>query len=268
MKDTTKFLRLGALAAVLVLAAAACGGSTASPSASASASAAASTPAHWTYEGEEGPANWGKLDATYTACADGSAQTPIDIVKPTGKDLPNPEFTYAAGAATIVNNGHTIQAVAADGNTLTVNGVTSTLLQMHFHAPSEHTIAGKQFPAEMHFVHKAADGALSVVGVMISEGTADNAAWAPYVDSLTTVQGTDGSATIDWAAMLPAEKLTYRYEGSLTTPPCTEGVHWFLMTTPVALSKAQIAKITAAYDGNFRPVQALNGREVDVDTSK
>ena len=266
MKDTTKFLRLGALAAVLVLAAAACGGSTASPSAS--ASAAASTPAHWTYEGEEGPAHWGELDATYTACADGSAQTPIDIVKPTGKDLPNPEFTYAAGAATIVNNGHTIQAVAADGNTLTVAGVVSTLLQMHFHAPSEHTITGKQFAAEMHFVHKAADGALSVVGVMISEGTADNAAWAPYVDSLTTVKGTDGSATIDWAAMLPAEKLTYRYEGSLTTPPCTEGVHWFLMTTPVALSKAQIAKITAAYDGNFRPVQALNGREVDVDTSK
>ena len=140
--DLKKFLRLGALAAVLALAAAACGGSTASPSAS--ATAAASTPAHWTYEGEEGPAHWGELDATYTACADGSAQTPIDIVKPTGKDLPNPEFTYAAGAAKIVNNGHTIQAVAADGNTLTVNGVTSTLLQMHFHAPSEHTIAGKQ----------------------------------------------------------------------------------------------------------------------------
>ena len=111
-------------------------------------------------------------------------------------------------------------------------------------------------------------GALSVVGVMISEGAKENAAWAPYVDSLTTVKGTDQMATIDWAAMLPADKLTYRYEGSLTTPPCTEGVHWFLMTAPVELSTAQIAKITAAYDGNFRPVQPLNGREVDVDTSK
>ena len=199
--------------------------------------------------GEEGPAHWGELDATYTACADGSAQTPIDIVNPTGKDLPNPEFTYAAGSAKIVNNGHTIQAVAADGNTLSVNGVVSTLLQRHF-------------------AHKAADGALSVVGVMISEGAKENAAWAPYVDSLTTVKGTDQMATIDWAAMLPADKLTYRYEGSLTTPPCTEGVHWFLMTAPVELSTAQIAKITAAYDGNSRPVQPLNGREVDVDTSK
>ena len=139
---------------------------------------------------------------------------------------------------------------------------------MHFHAPSEHTIEGVQYAAEMHFVHKASDGALTVVGVMIAEGAADNAAWAPYVDALTTVKGTDGSASIDWAAMLPAEQLTYRYEGSLTTPPCTEGVHWFLMTQPVELSAAQIAKITAAYTGNFRPIQALNGREVQVDTSK
>lgn len=260
----SKKLRLAAVVAAMLIAAAACGGSTESPS----ASPAASTPAHWTYEGEDGPENWGALDATYTACADGSAQTPIDIVSPTGEDLENPVFTYAAGDAVITNNGHTIQAVSADGNTVTVDGVASTLLQMHFHAPSEHTIEGVQYDAEMHFVHKAADGALTVVGVMIAEGAADNAAWAPYVDALTTQQGTDGSAAIDWAAMLPAEQLTYRYEGSLTTPPCTEGVHWLLMTQPVELSAAQIAKITAAYDGNFRPVQALNGREVLVDTSK
>ncbi len=260
----SKKLRLAAIVAAMLIAVAACGGSTESPS----ASPAASTAAHWTYEGEEGPDHWGELDATYTACADGSAQTPIDIVTPTGADLENPVFAYTAGDSVITNNGHTIQAVAADGNTVTVNGVASTLLQMHFHAPSEHTIEGVQYAAEMHFVHKAADGALTVVGVMIAEGASDNAAWAPYVDALTTEKGTDGSASIDWAAMLPAEQLTYRYEGSLTTPPCTEGVHWFLMTQPVELSAAQIAKITAAYDGNFRPVQALNGREVQVDTSK
>ena len=256
-----KTRRLAALGGVALLIAAGC--------------TAAATPvpttkpaAHWTYEGAEGPANWGKLDPAYAACADGSAQTPIDIAKPVSKDLANPVFAYKAGDAKITNNGHTIQAVAADGNTVTVDGNASTLAQMHFHAPSEHTIAGKAFEAEMHFVNKDAKGVLTVVGVMVEKGMSDNAAWAPFVTPLPTKQGTDGTAKLDWAAMLPTDLTTYRYDGSLTTPPCTEGVHWLLMTQPVQLSAAQLDKVKAAYDDNARPVQPLNGRTVTLDSSK
>ncbi len=243
-----------------------CGGGT--PSTSTAASHGVSTSAaHWSYSGAEGPAHWGGLARAYVACADGSAQAPIDIVHPTGVDLPNPEFHYNSGRAEIVNNGHTIEAVPAAGNSVSVNGVTATLRQMHFHAPGEHRINGARAAAEMHFVHKGADGSLTVVAVMIRKGAIGNPAWAPYIAALRTPQDAQDVTTIDWPALLPTGRLTYRYEGSLTTPPCTEGVHWFVMKQPVFLSASQIAAITAAYDGNARPVQPLNGRRVDLDTS-
>ena len=215
----------------------------------------------------EGPANWGKLDPAYTLCSDGSAQTPIDIVNPVKKDIVDPVFGYQKGAVGIVNNGHTIQAVAAAGNTITLDGQVFTLAQMHFHAPSEHAINGKKSAIEAHFVHKNSAGKLAVVGVMIDEGSSDNAAWEPFVQSLTTVKGTDGTATLDWGQLLPTSTLTYQYTGSLTTPPCSEGVHWVLMQTPVQLSARQIAAFTAAYNGNDRPIQPVGNREVDVDVS-
>lgn len=252
--------------AVLVGVMTGCGGGT--PSTSTAASHGVSTSAaHWSYSGAEGPAHWGELARAYVACADGSAQTPIDIVRPIGVDLPNPEFHYNSGRAEIVNNGHTIEAVPAAGNSVSVNGVAATLQQMHFHAPGEHRIGGARAAAEMHFVHEGADDSLTVVGVMIRKGTVDNAAWAPYIAALRTPPGAQDATTIAWPALLPAGRLTYRYEGSLTTPPCTEGVHWFLMKQPVFLSDSQIAAITAAYDGNARPIQPLNGRRVDLDTT-
>lgn len=230
-------------------------------------STTAKAPAHWTYEGEEGPSHWGELDPAYALCADGSAQTPIDVTGATGVDLPNPVINYSAGDAVVVNNGHTIQLKSADGNTIAVDGVSAPLKQIHFHTPSEHTINGKTFPAEVHFVHITDAGVITVLGVMITEGAADNAAWAPYVASLGTVKGTDGAAKVDWAAMLPSNLATYRYAGSLTTPPCTEGVNWLLLETPVELSAAQIQAFEKAYTGNARPVQPLNGRTVQEDTS-
>jgi carbonic anhydrase len=222
---------------------------------------------HWTYEGEEGPENWGALSPAYAACADGSAQTPIDVANAVDADLADPEFDYAVKSATVINNGHTIQANATEGNSMTVDGASTPLKQIHFHAPSEHTINGKSAAAEVHFVHKTDDGVISVVGVMIIEGAEANAAWQPYVDALTTAEGSETPVEMDWSAMLPAAHTTYRYSGSLTTPPCTEGVNWFLMTEPVSLSADQIAAFTAAYEGNNRPVQPLNDREIELDTS-
>ena len=223
---------------------------------------------HWTYEGEEGPAHWGELSAAYATCADGSAQTPINITSATTEALADPTFNYSAGTATVVNNGHTIQANAPEGNTVTVDGVSSPLKQIHFHAPSEHTIDGTTYAAEVHFVHKTDAGEITVVGVLIEEGPTANAAWQPYIDAMGVAKGAEQAAEIDWAAMLPTSKMTYRYTGSLTTPPCSEGVHWMLMETPVQLSAGQIAAIVAAYEGNARPVQSLNGRTVQMDSSE
>lgn len=222
---------------------------------------------HWSYEGADGPANWGSLNPMFATCADGSSQTPIDIVNPVPSDLPDPVFAYVPSGATIVNNGHTIQADALPGSTMTVDGKSYSLLQFHFYAPSEHTIAGKSYPAEVHFVHKADDGTLAVVGVMLTGGGTDNPAWASFVGGLSTMEGTPTSEQIDWAGLYPTDRQTIRYAGSLTTPPCTEGVNWLLMTTSVQLSDAQIGAFRAAYSGNNRPIEPLNGREVGIDTS-
>ena len=276
---TTKTSRITALAAAgaLVLVLAACGGdddNAADSSVAVDSSMAADTTAapakelpHWTYEGEEGPDNWGELAPEYVLCADGSAQTPIDIANTVDADLADPVFSYTVKSGTVINNGHTIQANADEGNTLTVDGAESPLKQIHFHAPSEHTINGESAAAEVHFVHKTDDGVISVVGVMIVEGAEANAAWQPYVDAMTTGEGAETPVELDWAAMLPTARTTYRYAGSLTTPPCTEGVNWFLMTEPVSLSADQIAAITAAYEGNNRPIQPTNDREIDMDTT-
>ncbi len=224
------------------------------------------TPAHWTYEGEEGPEQWGKLDPAYLLCGDGKAQTPIDITTQSTTDVADPVFGYSAGAADFVNNGHTVQAVPAAGNTLTVGDTVYTLKQLHFHTPSEHAIDGKKAAAEMHFVHQSEAGVLAVVGVMIVAGDAPNAAWESYVAGTSTPKGGAASATIDWPALLPAEHITFQYQGSLTTPPCSEGVQWMVMRDAVTLSQTQIDALAAAYEGNARPLQPIGDRDVVLDT--
>jgi carbonic anhydrase len=224
-------------------------------------------PAHWTYDGEDGPENWGELDPAYALCADGSSQTPIDVTGAVGVDLTNPIINYTAGDAVVVNNGHTVQLQAAEGNSITVDDKAAPLAQIHFHTPSEHTIDGQTFEAEVHFVHITEASEITVLGVMITSGQRDNAAWQPYIDSLGTAEGSDAATQIDWAAMLPPNLATYRYGGSLTTPPCTEGVDWLLLETPVELSATQIEAFVAAYDGNARPVQPLNERTLEMDST-
>ena len=182
-------------------------------------------------------------------------------------DLPDPKLSWSAGDVKVVNNGHTIVVNAAKGSTTSVGDATFPLVQMHFHAPSEHTIDGKSFPVEVHFVHITAEKKIAVIGVMITEGAKDNAAWAPYVAALSATKGNDITTKIDWTALLPADHTTFRYTGSLTTPPCTEGVSWMLMSNPVELSAAQIAAFVKAYDHNNRPVQPLNGRTIQLDNT-
>jgi carbonic anhydrase len=219
------------------------------------------TEAHWSYSGDTGPEYWGELSEEFALCATGSAQTPIDIAPNAQADVANPMFAYQAGPSDVVNNGHTVQLKAEAANQMTIDGVTYTLLQMHFHAPSEHAIAGVRAPLEMHFVHQAADGTLAVVAVLAQVG-APTPAWDAMVNVLSTAVDETTTTTVDWPALLPTNQATYRYMGSLTTPPCSEGVHWMVMQTPITLSEAQIAGFTQAYAANARPLQAVNDREV------
>jgi len=224
---------------------------------------------HWTYEGEDGPARWGALDASFAACASGAEQSPIDLAGAAAEDLANIAFNYQSTDVRILNNGHTVQVNYDPGSFLEVDGERYDLAQFHFHAPSEHTIDGKPSAAELHLVHKNAAGKLAVVGVMIDEG-AENAAVAPVWGNLPATESAEASLGIRFNAadVLPADRTTYRYPGSLTTPPCTEGVRWHVMTQPIEMSPGQIEAFHSLFAaGNNRPVQSVNAREVVLDSS-
>jgi carbonic anhydrase len=240
---------------VLILALNAC-----APAAEPTAEHAAHPP-HWTYEGEEGPSHWGELDASYAACSTGQEQSPIDIAAPAEQDLTNISFHYQPSQLNILNNGHTVQVNYDAGSYIELDGVRYDVLQFHYHSPSEHTVDGEAFPAEIHIVHKNADGNLAVVGVLLREG-ASNAAYEPFIDNLpvSESEAKDAGVTVDAAGLLPTEQNTYRYDGSLTTPPCSEGVKWLLMTTPVELSSEQLDKLDAIFEANNRPVQPVGER--------
>lgn len=223
---------------------------------------------HWTYEGEEGPAHWGNLRDGFKLCSTGTTQSPIDIESTVSANISDIQFNYSDSAVNILNNGHTVQVNYDPGSSIMYDGVQYDLAQFHFHHPSEHTVNGEAAPMEAHFVHRSADGALAVVGVLLVEGEADNPNFAPVFDNLPTekVDVTTLAATVSAAAMLPDAKTYYTYSGSLTTPPCSEGVRWLLMTTPVELSAAQIEAFSAIFEDDARPVQPQNARDVIQDS--
>ncbi|MDD2920727.1 MAG: carbonic anhydrase family protein [Anaerolineales bacterium] len=225
-------------------------------------------PAHWTYEGEEGPAHWGEIDPAYATCGAGKSQSPIDISAPAEKDIQNIAFHYQPSEVNILNNGHTVQVNYDSGSYIELDGIRYDVAQFHYHAPSEHAVDGKLFAAELHIVHKSADGKLAVVGLLLQEG-AENAAFAPFINNLPAQKAdvTDAGAKINAADLLPATQTTFRYTGSLTTPPCSEGVSWLVMTAPVELSAAQLGALEILFEGNNRPVQALNGRQLVEDST-
>lgn len=231
---------------------------------------------HWSYEGEGAPENWDELG--YSDCA-GTTQSPIDLGNAAMSDLENIRFEYGETAVAILNNEHTIQVDQITGSQIIIGKDTYALKQFHFHAPSEHTLNGEHFAMEMHLVHKTADGAkTAVVGVFIKEG-AENEAFAPvwaYLPEEETPYEleADGSkkympqetgATVYLGDLLPTEQLIYRYDGSLTTPPCTPNILWSVMQTPIEMSAEQIAEFTRIMEGNNRPLQALNNRVLQLD---
>jgi carbonic anhydrase len=267
--------------------AAACGETGSAPPAATSAPAAApqtstrpsappaGAPA-WHYEGNEGPTNWAKLAPAFAACGEGHSQSPIDIANPSRAAAPQARLAFPPAQLRIVhhehladgiNNGHTIQINYAAADTLALGDAKYSLAQYHFHAPSEHTVDGQHFPMEMHLVHKAADGKLAVLAVFIRDG-AHNKAFDPVWSNLPAQKGVEThypAVTVDVDALLPSVRTTYRYDGSLTTPPCSEGVKWIVMTTPIELSRDQIGAFTRLITGNNRPTQPLNGRPVITD---
>lgn len=219
---------------------------------------------HWEYEGEAGPDHWGELSEDFGLCGTGKTQSPIDISSSYSVNINDVAFNYDTSAINILNNGHTIQVNYDAGSSIELNGVTYNLLQFHFHHPSEHTINGAPVPMEIHLVHSDADGNLAVVGVMLVEGDADNAAYADVMGHLPAEKSEVETLemTVDAASLLPEAKTYFTYTGSLTTPPCSEGVRWLLLDTPVELSAAQIEAFSSIFELNARPVQPLNARDV------
>ena len=216
---------------------------------------------HWTYEGEAGPAHWGKLNPAWAKCATGTRQSPIDIRDGMRLDLEKIQFDYQSGPFSVINNGHTVQVNVSTGNRITVTGRTYELDQFHFHRPSEERINGKGFPMVAHLVHKDAEGRLAVVALLIEEGTAN-----PVVQNvwnnmpLEKNEPVRPAIQIDIGQLLPARRDYYTYMGSLTTPPCSEGVLWLVMKDPIQLSSQQIAIFSRLYPMNARPIQADSGR--------
>ncbi|MFB2580025.1 carbonic anhydrase [Herbiconiux sp. P15] len=276
MNTRTRILLPTLIAAIAVaLAGCASSGSAGTTADSLPSATATLTPApHWSYGGEEGPSEWGHLGADYAGCDTGTAQSPIDLPASIPSASGQLTVTTERTEGEVVDTGHTIQLTDADdASTVTFEGDDYELAQMHFHTPSEHTVAGQPAAVEFHFVHSNDDGELLVVGVLGTEGE-ESATWAPFVDALDDVpaaaegEGVDDGETaapelaVDIATLLPASLDHYAYEGSLTTPPCTEDVQWIVLSTSVQFSADQIAALAAAHEHNSRPVMPLGDREV------
>jgi carbonic anhydrase len=234
---------------------------------------------HWGYEGEEGPTYWAELSPEFALCAEGSLQSPIDLTAPDTVEAATVERDYAPASLIVVrkehvvdllDNGHTIQVTYDEGSTLTLEGTQYQLVQYHFHMPSEHTVDGVHSAMELHLVHQSAAGELAVIGVLVDEGEYNPIA-APLVDALPAEPGDSvhfEQVTFEIDELLPDDPRYYRYDGSLTTPPCTEGVQWLVILEHGHASAEQLARFDAVMHENNRPVQPRNARRLVVNTGQ
>lgn len=226
--------------------------------------------AHWSYKGATGPDSWGDLSVDYHACKTGRSQSPINIGQAEGQTVKPIRFNYRPAPLDMINNGHTIQVNYAPGSSITVGDKRYQLLQFHFHTPSEHSMHGSRSAMEVHFVHKNQAGELAVIGVMMETGD-ENLALRELWTHMPTSKGEKrrpANVTINAHDFLPHDKSYYRYVGSLTTPPCSEGVHWHVMRDSIAVSGSQTAKFASAIGENARPLQAMNSRLLLAPASK
>jgi carbonic anhydrase len=241
---------------------------------------------HWGYTGSTGPDEWGSLSKEYVLCGSGMRQSPVDIWNEAPADLYPLDFQYQTIPLIVLNNGHTLQAnynSSGHGETVTIGGkaypvqgkpvydstlmlgdVPYKLLQFHFHTPSEHAREGRRYPMEVHLVHKSADGNLAVVGVLFERGN-ENPTLGKLLENVSAninevklVQG----VTINAAELLPADHQVFHYNGSLTTPPCSENVNWFVMKNPVEVSDAQVNEFENLIGENARPLQSMHWRSM------
>ena len=224
--------------------------------------------AHWGYTGHEDPAHWGDLDPKYAECKLGGSQSPININKDIiveTKGLAPIDFHYTTSAVSVVNNGHTVQVNIKPGSFIKIDGKEFELKQFHFHTPSENQIDGKNFPLEAHFVHQAKDGALAVVAVMFEDGKDNpiiNKIWNKMPRKAGQKVGC-GLPAVMINDLLPKDKAYYRFEGSLTTPPCSEGVRWFVLKDYSEISQKEVNEfLHTLHHPNNRPVQPVNARKV------
>ena len=216
---------------------------------------------HWDYQGVAGPESWGKLQAEFSKCSVGTRQSPIDIRDGVKVQLDPVQFDYKPSAFRVIDNGHTVQVNLAPGNSIEVLGRRYELMQFHFHRPSEERINGRQFDMVAHLVHKDVDGRLAVVAVLLDRGSAQPVVQSVW-NNLPLEKGEEVPAktALDLNALLPAERSYYTYMGSLTTPPCSEGVLWMVMKNPVPVSADQIGIFARLYPMNARPIQQASGR--------
>ncbi|MFP6731207.1 MAG: carbonic anhydrase family protein [Alphaproteobacteria bacterium] len=219
---------------------------------------------HWGYAGKEGSAYWGDLSGKFSACAEGRKQSPINF-SGTASGGGVAVFDYGAIPLDVFNNGHTVEVKVEPGNSAVLAGKTYELLQFHFHSPSEHTVGGSSAAMEVHFVHRSSEGKLAVVSVLVEEGAANDTLGVIASHQLTAHHIEEGAArvpdeTVNGSGLLPASYAFTAYSGSLTTPPCSEGVAWFVMKDSITATPGQIAIMQAAMPTNARPTQPLNDR--------
>lgn len=221
---------------------------------------------HWSYEGEGGPQAWAKLKPEFSTCANGHRQSPIHIednITLQGPAEPI-QFSYQPSSGTVVNNGHTIQVNVTGDNSITVRNSSFKLLQFHFHNPSEERINKKSHAMVAHLVHRNEQGQLAVVAVLLDPGAASeliNKVWTYMpLDVNDSVRMPDGLLNLN--ELLPQDQRYYQFMGSLTTPPCTEGVLWLVLKQPMTASPGQLKLFNQLFPHNARPLQAVNGRPV------
>jgi carbonic anhydrase len=223
----------------------------------------------WAYTGPTGADHWGDLDPDYALCGTGREQSPIDIRHAERAELPPIRFEYKAGPLEyLINNGYTIRVNYHDapgsGNFLIVGDRQYHLTQFHFHRPSEEYVRGKPYAMEVHLMHESADGKVAGVAVLLRAGRA-NATIQQIWDHMPVTKGREHEipgVEIDPAGLLPHDTSYFRYVGSLTAPPCTEGVTWMVLRTPVEVAPEQIEAFARLYPHDVRPLQLLNGRRV------
>ncbi|MET3132725.1 carbonic anhydrase [Oxalobacteraceae bacterium GrIS 1.11] len=218
---------------------------------------------HWSYEGENGPANWSKINSDWAKCGSGNRQSPIDIRDGMKVDLEQISFDYKPSSFNVIDNGHTVQVTVGGGNYITVQNHLYELMQFHFHRPSEERINGKGYEMVVHLVHKDAEGRLAVLAVLLERGKSQSLIQTVWNNlPLEKNELVAPAIVLDPMEILPQRREYFTYMGSLTTPPCSEGVLWLVMKEPVQASPAQMALFSRLYPLNARPIQAGSGRVI------